>query len=53
MLRSQPKPSILVDEEQEVALIEDASNEVTTPNPKVDPTTIQEHRALREGVINP
>jgi len=24
-----------------------------TPNLKVDPTTIQEHRALREGVINP
>jgi hypothetical protein len=39
-------------EEQEVALIEDASSGVTTPNPEVDPTTIQEHRALREGAIN-
>lgn len=53
MLRNQPKPSILMGEKQKVALIEDASNGVMTTNLEVDPTTIQEHRALREGVINP
>jgi hypothetical protein len=40
-------------EEQEVALIEDALNGVTTPNQEVDPTIIQEHKTLKEGVINP
>lgn len=39
-------------EEQEIALIKDSSSGVTTPNPEIDPTTIQEYRALREGAIN-